>query len=230
MVRKLDHEKAVALRMEGKSYNEIAKDLGVWKSSLSGWLKGLRLPLKAVKILEEKTNYPKEKFKAWNKRRHKEAQAENKEILENFTNKIKPVSKYELLLLGAALYWGEGYKNQTRSCGQYASFCNSDPDMVKVFMFFLRNALRVPEEKMRPRIQIHPNISKKAAICFWSKIVNLTEDRFYVYYQISRASKGKRPKNSLPYGTFEIRVSDKRKFFEIMGLIKGLVKQLNSNG
>jgi DNA-binding CsgD family transcriptional regulator len=35
MVRKIDYEKAIALRMTGKSYNEIAKDLKVAKSSIA---------------------------------------------------------------------------------------------------------------------------------------------------------------------------------------------------
>lgn len=138
MVRKFDHEKAIALRITGKSYNEIAKDLGVWKSSLSYWLKNIKLSEEAIEILKKKSNYPKEKFKDWNIQRHKKAQTENKKYLNNFSKKIKFISNRELLLIGAALYWGEGYKNQIKGCGQYVSFCNSDPNMVKIFMNFLR--------------------------------------------------------------------------------------------
>ena len=111
MVRKLDHEKAIALRMTGKSYNEIAKDLGVWKSSLSYWLRNMELPRQAAKILEKKSNYPKEKFAEYNKLKHERVIIENKEIKEAFSNRIKSISDYDLLLIGAALYWGEGYKN-----------------------------------------------------------------------------------------------------------------------
>ena len=53
-MRQLDHIKAIELRMIGKSYNEIASDLDVGKSSLSYWLRNLKLPLEAVKILEKK--------------------------------------------------------------------------------------------------------------------------------------------------------------------------------
>lgn len=226
MVRKIDHEKAIALRRAGKSYGEIAKDLGVWKSSLSYWLRNVELPREALNILKKKSNYSKEKFRAWNLRKHEEALAENKKIRESFSTKINSISNRDLLLLGAALYWGEGYKNPSGAASShYLSLCNSDPKMIKIFMRFLRETLKIPEDKLRPRIQIHPNISTKTAINYWTNIVNLPKEKFCITYQISRASQGKRPKRSLPYGTFEIRVNSKQRFFEIMGLLDGIVKK-----
>ncbi|PIR82779.1 hypothetical protein COU20_00415 [Candidatus Kaiserbacteria bacterium CG10_big_fil_rev_8_21_14_0_10_59_10] len=38
MARRADHQKAVLLRKQGKSYNEIKEILGIAKSTLSGWL------------------------------------------------------------------------------------------------------------------------------------------------------------------------------------------------
>ncbi len=147
MVRRLDHQRAIELRMTGKSYNEIAKDLGVWKSSLSYWLKGLKLPPEAVKILEAKSNYSKEKFLEYNRQKHECVEAENKAIRENFSKKIRPITDYELLLLGVALYWGEGCKRHSRQNSVYASLCNSDPCIIKVFLRFIREILFIPDIK-----------------------------------------------------------------------------------
>jgi len=225
MVRRLDHEKAIELRMTGKSYNEIAKDLDVGKSCLSYWLRNLELPSETVKILENKSNYPKEKFAEYNRQKHERVQAENKEIIKSFSKKIKPITDYDLLLLGASLYWGEGYKRHSRGCGEHVSFCNSDPDMIKIFLRFTREILKVPEEKIKPTVQIHLNVSREKAISFWSKVADISSDKFHIIYQVSRASKGKRPKNSLPFGTLYIRIANRQRFFEIMGLIDGLIKQ-----
>jgi len=38
MARRLDKEKAIKLRLEGQSYSQIKAELGVSKSTLSGWL------------------------------------------------------------------------------------------------------------------------------------------------------------------------------------------------
>lgn len=225
MVRKLDHEKAISLRLQGKSYGEIAKDLGVWKSSLSGWLKGLQLSPEALKILEKKSNYSREKFADYNRIKHEKVQMENKQIRETFSKKIKPLSNYELLLIGTALYWGEGCKRHSRSYGQYASLCNSDPYIIKIFIRFVREILKIQEERLKPSVHIYPTIDAKKAIIFWSNITNIPKNKFHITSQVSRASQGKRPKNLLPYGTLEVRVPNRQRFFEIMGLIDGLIKQ-----
>ena len=145
-MRTLDYKEAIRLRMLGKSYNEIAKDLNIGKSSLSYWLKNLQLPPAAKKILEAKSNYSKEKFVAYNYKRHEIVQGENREIRELNSKKVKTFNDYQLLLVGAALYWGEGQK---RHGGKYPSprisFSNSDPDMIKLFLRFTREILKVPE-------------------------------------------------------------------------------------
>jgi len=224
MVRRLDHEKAIALRMTGKSYNEIAKDLGVCKSCLSYWLKNLNLPTEAIKILERKKSNASDKLAECNRKKHERVQADNKEIKETFSKKVGLITDRELFLIGAALYWGEGYKNFNKG-SHYISFVNSDPDMVKIFLLFVRKILKVSEDKLKPSIHIYPSISKDSAISFWAEITNIPKYKFHTYNQISRASKGKKPKNLLPYGTLDLRIISRQKFFEIMGLIDGIIKQ-----
>lgn len=225
-MRRPDYPKAIELRMAGKSYNEIARDLGIGKSLLSYWLKDLQLPSEAKKILEEKSNYAKEKFQDYNRQKHERVQKENAQIRGDSVERVKILRSYELLLLGAALYWAEGYKRHAgKRPTAYLSFSNSDPDMIKLFMRFTREILKVSEEKVKPSIHLYPGIDKIEAIAYWSNIMNIPRKKFRASFMVSRASQGKRPKNLLPYGTLDLRIQSRQKFFEVMGLIDGLVQR-----
>jgi len=98
--------------------------------------------------------------------------------------------------------------------------------MVVLFLRFLREVMQISEEKLRPIVQIHKNIKPKLAIIFWAKITNIPKERFHITHQVSRASKGKRPYNSLPYGTFKLDVVGRQNFFKIKGWIEGLIRQI----
>lgn len=220
------YQKAIELRLKGKSYNEIARTLDISKSSLSVWFKNLKLPRSAQKLLEEKMRIALEHNLFENNRRRTRAiRIENREIKQSAANDIKLLSKYELLLIGATLYWAEGYNRDTTGKGHEVCFANSSPDMVKLFLRFLREIIHVPEDKLRVAIHIHPNIDEKSAINFWSRVTNIPKERFHITRQISRASQGKRPKNSLPYGTIRLDITRRQNFFKIKGWIDGLIKQ-----
>ncbi len=220
------YKKAIELRLAGKSYGEVAKILDVSKGSLSLWFKNLKLPRATQKLLEEKMRIAREHNLFENNRRRTRAiRIENQQIRKNASNEIHSLSKYELLLIGTALYWGEGWKRQDKNPSPYICFANSDPDMIKVFIRFLREVIGAPKEKLRGNIHIYPNIDAKSAINFWSKITAIPKERFHITTQVSKASKGKRPRNSLPYGTLRLDVSGRPKFFQIKGWINGLIKQ-----
>jgi len=220
-------QKAFELRLAGKSYNEIARTLDVSKGSLSLWFKDLKLSRIAQKRLEGKMRFAREHGLFENNRRRTQAiKIENKKIRQITANEVKPLSKYELLLIGAALYWAEGYYNrQDKVPSPYISFGNSNPDMVVLFLRFLREVMQISEKKLRPIVQIHKNIKPESAINFWAKITSIPQKSFRVTHQASRASKGKRPYNSLPYGTFKLNVIGRQNFFKIKGWIDGLVRQ-----
>ena len=219
------YQEVIKLRFKGKSYREMAKATGVSKSSVSGWCKNLKLPPAIQRLIKTKTRASHAQLAFYNRQKHLRVQAENKEIRENAIKQISFLSRRELLLIGATLYWAEGYKRQDKIPSPRVSFVNSDYGMVILFMRFLREIVDVPDERLRPSIRIHPNISERKAVNFWSKVTNLSKDRFCITRQISRASKRKRPYNSLPYGTLDLRVNSRQKFFQIMGWIDGLIQQ-----
>ena len=121
---------------------------------------------------------------------------------------------------------GEGYKKAELLNSPYVCFANSDPDMVRLFMRFIREVIQAPENRIRVSIHIYPSIDEKKAINYWAKVTKLPQERFCITYQISRASKRKRPSNSLPYGTLDLRVNSRQNFYQIRGWIDGLIQQI----
>lgn len=220
------YQEVIKLRKMGKSYREIAKAVLISKNSVSRWYNGLKLPKRARDIIYRKNKNNREFFALYNKQRHQSVQAENRKILELSAKEIKNLSNYELKLIGAALYWGEGYKKQEHFSSPNVRFVNSDPLMIKIFLKFLFDVMSISKERIRVGIRIHPNIKEKTAIEFWSNVTAIDKSKFKITRQVSRASQGKMPKNSLPYGTLDITVSGRRDFYKIKGWINGLAQNV----
>ena len=53
------------------------------------------------------------------------------------------------MVIGAMLYWGEGYKGDDKNPAKLVDFANSDPDMIKIFLKFLRTVFKIDEKKIK---------------------------------------------------------------------------------
>ena len=222
-------DSAIKLRQSGKSYGYIMKALNICsKGTISYWLKDVILTKESKKLLSKNSEsaYRRGLYNA-NKERQEKTKSENIEYLSLGRDKINHINIHNLAVLGAALYWGEGTKSEPKNTSyRMLSFANSDPLMVSVFMKFLRKVLIVPEDKIRGGIHIYPSINKDGAKTFWSKITKIPEDRFYIVEQISKASKSKRPINLLPFGTVVIRISGRKYFYIIKGMIDKIINTI----
>ncbi len=145
----------------------------------------------------------------------------NEEVLQKASREINKLTLKDLKLVGSTLYWAEGAKTQK---GRLL-FVNSDLGMIKIMMRFFREILKIQEEKLQISVQIHPNISKKKAKEFWSKATGIQTNRFQkTLFQISKASKRKRNRNSLPFGTCRININSTINFHRVAGWIQGIAK------
>ena len=222
-------EKAFTLRKLGKSYNEIRKTLGLKsKGTLSAWFQDLKLTKEESSLLEQNIQKAHERglFLA-NKNRSLKIKKEKELAFKDGLAKIKNISQKDLLAIGIALYWGEGMKSPSKQKSEGLIFSNSDPDMIKVFIKFLREIMGISEERIRSGIHIYPNINPDEAKKYWSKVTGLPYNRFYIVTQVSRASSGKRPFNKLPYGTLALKVNNRIAFFKIKGMIDGVIRKFN---
>jgi hypothetical protein len=224
-------EKAILLRSRGKSYGEIMKILGILsKGTLNYWFRDLKLNDIAKKRLKRITDQTKKKnLIGFNKRRTKAILKENKSIYKESERLIGRLSKRELLLIGVSLYWGEGVNKALVKGYQLVTFVNSDPNMVIVFIKFLREILCVEDNKIKPGIIIHPNVDANDAVIFWSHLTGLPKEQFWVSVAVSKASKHKRPSHSLVYGTIHLRVNNRRLFCMIRGYISGISKNISKS-
>ncbi len=231
MHSKLLHLKtrAIELRMGGSSYGYIKKTLGLKsKGTISYWLKDIPLSEESKKKLSKNIQLATERgLFTFNRKRTENIKIENDLAVKNGIETIpKNLNERDLLLIGTALYWGEGTKGWGKGSYPRFSFANSDPKMVLVCMRFLREILKVEESKIYGGIHLYPNTDILAAKQFWMKITGLQEEKFYIIHQVSRAGQNLR-KNILPYGTIHIKVNNRLVFYKVKGMIDGMISSLN---
>jgi len=226
-----DKEKALSLRLQGYSYNEVTKKLGIPKATLSDWFTGLVLSEKAqVRIQRRVHEGSLRGLIKKNRLQTHQARQNAARIRKYAKEEIRKLSKIELLLIGTALYWAEGYKRPIFKNGKERTyhkigFSNTDPIMVKLFVKFLQNILQIPISKIKASVRIFQHINENEALRYWQKATGLPKENFQkFYYGISRSSLGKRPYNRLPFGTIQISVGDTKNFHRIMGWIEGVKK------
>ncbi len=229
----LKKEQAIKLRLQGKSYLEINRLIHISKSTLSVWLKDLQIPDTAKTAINNRGR--KAAIAALIKRNKLQthlAQQRALNIQDTAAKNIKQLTKQELLIAGIALYWAEGYKRLIIRGGiekthHPVSLSNSDPQLIQLFLRFLREICLVPENKISANVRIFEHQNAGQLLQFWHKTTKIPLEKFHkFYYGISKSSLGKRPYNILPYGTIQIVIGDTNLYHTIMGWIKGLANTL----
>ena len=231
-IMRKDRNKALSLRLGGKSYTEISKLLGVPKSTLSGWLSGVSLSEQASRRIRKRVHSGSLKgLLARNRRQTHLAIQRMRYQNKVASGEIGSISLEELKLIGAALYWAEGYKRPIVVGGRQrtyhpVSLTNSDARLVLMFLRFLREVCGVLDESITADVRIYEHMNTEMVVKYWQRLTRIPKHNFgKVYYGVSRSSKGKRPFNRLPYGAIQIRVNDTALFHKIMGWINGLTLQ-----
>ena len=226
------HERALRMRLEGKSYNEIYRELSVAKSTLRTWLAHTVLSDKARQRLSARIKAGSLVLIKRNKMQTHIARQKATKIRAEAIATIKDMSRDNLLLTGAVLYWAEGYKRPKIRDGKeitahVISFVNSDPAMVKVFIAFLKRIMDVQPNQINLTMRLYPHINETDAARFWLNVTGLkSENLRRTTNMISGASRGRRPFNRLPYGTLQVSVNSTPKFHQLMGLIEGVKAKL----
>jgi transposase-like protein len=166
--------RAREMRTAGQTYPQIAIELGVSKGTLSLWLRDLPHPPRDMRAGEAKRLAG---HRAYFERRRAQVAVEKRADKERWAATIGPLSRRELMLVGAALYWAEGSKAKEWRPGECVRFTNSDPAMIKVFLEFL-TTLDVDASRLRFAVQIHESADVGAAEAFWLDTVGGPATRF----------------------------------------------------
>ena len=220
---------AYKLRIAGHSYNEINAKLGTPKSTLNGWFKGLVLSDVAQARLRGRVRQGT--LNAFVKRNKLQTHtAENRAFATRKAaqQEIPELNDGDLKVIGAVLYWAEGYKrlkvrDGKERMGHTVSFVNADEIMIRTFLKFLKEILQVPNSKVRLYMRLYEHINEETARRHWMNVTGFPKENFNkTTYLVSIASKRKRPYNRLTYGTLQVEVCDTQKFHYLMGLIEGV--------
>ena len=188
-------------RYEGQSIREITRLVGVSKSSVSLWVRDIELTPEQQEALRRRNAiYDRQRLgnKIWSaqcRERRKRWQAEGRALAG---------SGDPHFAAGCMLYWAEGSK--TRNAAQMT---NSDPEVLRFFVRFLRRYFEIPDERFALTCNLFADhLSRQHEVeQFWLETLELPQAclRKSIVNAYSKYSQKKR-RNMLPYGTSRVSV------------------------
>lgn len=198
---------AIKLRKKGWSYPRIQKVFNVSRSTLSLWLRDVRLTQRQInKLVNNSRSVLYREAKARQKRRIELT----KQIINRAKDEYRMLERSTLFIAGLMLYWAEGAKTLER-----VKFTNSDPAMISFMMRWFRNFCQVPERRFRIGLHIHELHCRKDIEKFWSRIVRIPLNQFHKTY--IKPTSLKHRKKPLYNGTCSVSISDRNLFRKMLG-------------
>jgi hypothetical protein len=207
----VEQEKARQLRAEGYSMDEIAALVGVSKSSVSLWTRDVPCPARPRRYASGvRSSHPQRLAKL----------RQIEELNELAVARIGQLSDHAFLVVGTALYAGEGSKSEGS-----VRFANSDPRMVAFFCAWLRRFFEIDEARLRLRLYLHEGLDLEAANAFWANITGIPEAQFGKPYR-AVPDAGIR-NNKHEHGCASVVYSCSRTHRAVMGLVRALLSSVD---
>lgn len=200
VIRQEKIKTARLLRAKGKSLSKIADSLNIAKSTACLWCKDIQLSQEQRKNISRLNQGYKLGALANKIKRQKEITI----IRQRSLKEIERLDKNDLERLkdiGTMLYWAEGTKKNV------VDITNSDPELIRIAMFWLREICGVENNKFRASIFYHSGQDEIEIKKYWSKITKIPLEQFTKSI-FKKEGTGHR-KKILYYGTCKIRVNNK---------------------
>lgn len=208
-------EGAIALRKRGCSLNEMSRRLHISKSTASLWSRGIELPKVAKDILLTKQAIGRQKG---NEGRRAQGESRRKSIekqVERYLSR-SPLHKSHDKILLALLYGCEGAKrNETR-----VNFVNSDPALIRYFLYLFRRSYEVDESKFRVLMHLHEYHDEQKQKEYWAHVTDIKKDQFTKSFQKKNGKKNIRADYQ---GCVSIRYGSKSILEELMIIYRKLL-------
>lgn len=204
MARIQDRQKAIELRLLGKTYSEIRRELSLPKSTLSDWLTKYPLSENQLKLLQK--SIKKNKELAIEKYRNTMRLKREKRLRETYivqSKELLPLTKRELEIAGYFLYWGEGQKRFNGPVG----INNTDPKVVKFALYWFTQILMIPNSKIRVLLHLYKDMNIKEEMNYWSKEIKIPLSQFYKPY-IKESNKSSLTHKGFGHGTCALVVGN----------------------
>lgn len=202
MANRLLKQKAIEMRLKLMSYSQIKQELGVNKSTLSGWLKDMPLSNERINELRARSPQRIERYRNTMKKKDdaKKEIAFQKmaKILGSFTNR-------EILIAGLFLYWAEGGKTKSASI----DLTNTNPDMLVFFIEWLK-LFGIKRSVLKAKIHIYSDMDPEKQTSFWAKKLKLKKTQFYKPYIKESKFSSITYRNGFGQGTCSVMVSGRK--------------------
>jgi transposase-like protein len=200
-------------RTEGASIKEIARRTGAAQSSISRWVRDVELS---------------EDQKALLLKRAREGQVKGRTMTYEMRRDARQLAQEEgrglaragdaFHCAGCMLYWAEREKSRNS-----LRFCNSDPEMVKFFVSFLRQYFDVGDDEIKLTCHLFADHveGQREIEHFWLRVARLSETSLRKsHVNVYSKYSAKKRMNRLPYGTVTITVHRTRVVQSIYGSIQ----------
>lgn len=211
--------KAQKLRRKGLSIKNIEKRLKVSRSSVSLWVRDIKLTRKQInKLYVNKTKGSLKGSYIASRNKIKRTQELVKKSIVSGREDVGKLFLRDKFIAGVAMYFAEGTKSSSN-----VSFSNSDPRSVSFMADWFRRICKVPEEKFRCYLYIHDNLDEKKAKKYWSDLIGVPLEQFRKSYIVRNNTKRLRKVKHI-YGILRLTVSDANLSRKIAGWISALFK------
>jgi hypothetical protein len=209
-----ERERARLLRRErGLSVKQLTRILGVSKSTISVWVRDIELSDEQRARLEAQSSWGRLAGSQTNAVRGLARRTKAQRL-----GRARARKGGTLHVAGCMLFWAEGGKHRNT-----LRFTNSDPEMVRFFVAFLRTCFQIDDEQIRLTCNLFADhLERQREIeRFWLQTAGLPETCLCkscvnVYSKYSQ----KKRQNKLPYGTCRVAVCRTRIVQSIYGGIQ----------
>jgi hypothetical protein len=199
------------LRAQGLSIKAIARELHIAQSTCSLWVRDVPLTEEQRLRLAGLSDRQHAGLET-TRRRAREARLEGQQLGRVIARVQEP-----LHLAGCMLYWAEGAKSRNQ-----VAFVNSDVDMMRLFMGFLRECCAVRDEQIRFSVNCHlgNGLELEEIERWWLEQLALPTTCLQTAIVNRASSASKRVRKPLIYGTGRITVNSTRLVQSIYGAIQ----------
>jgi hypothetical protein len=135
----------------------------------------------------------------------------NREAVE----RIGRLSDRDFLLVGAALYLGEGFKRDG-----HVGMANTDPHVLLSFVTWLRRFFDVDETRLRVRLYLHEGLDLENSERYWSDLLDIPRSQFRRPYRA--AADPTRRVSKHVHGCPAVTYSSSSTHRRVMGLVRAL--------
>ncbi len=135
-------------------------------------------------------------------------------------NRPKNNNEWFLYGLGLGLFWGEGNKVNKNS----VRLGNTDIDLIRCFLFFLKQVYKIDENKLRFGLQLFSDISPERALMYWSGSLGVSRKQFQKVVVTKSVQKGTYKRKS-EFGVLTVYFSNTKLRDSIISAITELRQQ-----